>query len=513
MYVVTSQEMRSLDQYTIDVIGIPSIVLMENAGRAVAERIIQSYPGKDKRWLIMVGKGNNGGDGLVTARHLADAGFAVEIVFAVDPANLQGDAAVQRDVIANLGLPIFQYDKDTIEWNRYEGIVDALFGTGSRGAPKEPYASMIRQANRSGCKIVSIDIPSGLDSDTGRANDPCIRADMTVTLAFAKRGLSQFPGRALAGHIFVVPIGIPAKLPPAMGIQTIGIDPVVLHQLGIVDRLKRQSDTHKGSFGHVLVVAGSKNMSGAGILCCKSALRAGCGLVTWAIPEYVLELISGSVPEIMYAPIPGTSKGEWVGTDADSILALAEGKSAVVIGPGIGRFAGGNAWLRKIWEQLSIPLVVDADGLNLLAEDFENWQIRKASTILTPHPGEMARLIRRSTQEVQENRIEIAKTFATKHQLTVVLKGAGTVIATKDGHVYVNPTGNPGMATAGTGDTLAGIIASLLAQSWTTEQAVTTAVYIHGIAGDLAFETYGNSLIASDLIDRLGDAFQSLHSI
>jgi ADP-dependent NAD(P)H-hydrate dehydratase / NAD(P)H-hydrate epimerase len=509
VYLVTAQEMRALDRHTIDVLGIPSLVLMENAGRKVAEQIQTVYPSQ-RTWLVLVGKGNNGGDGLVAARHLTDAGYQVDVLYAVDPALLTGDAAVQRDIVSRLGIPSFVYGQTPIDWSRYDGVVDALLGTGSRGTPKEPYASLIAEANGSHCRMVAIDIPSGLDADTGTIWQPCIQADWTVTLGFAKRGLYQFPGREKAGKIVVVPIGIPQKLPELFGIRSFSLNPDTLEQMAIGSRLVRPMHSHKGNFGHVLVVAGSKRMTGAGLLCCKSALRAGCGLVTWALPESLVEGVSGHVPEIMYAPIHDPIQGEWTNTSPDAILALASDKDVVVIGPGMGRFEHGSEWLEYIWRHLQVPLVVDADGLNLLANRFHAWGKRQAPTIFTPHPGEMARLLQASVQDIQSNRLEIARSFAVSHGVTLVLKGAGTVIATEAGDVYVNTTGNPGMASGGTGDVLSGLIGGLLAQSWSPVQAACTGVYIHGLAGDLAAERLGNSLLASDVVEELGRAFRTL---
>lgn len=390
MHIVTAEEMRRLDFHTIDRIGIPAVVLMENAGREIAREVMQLAETQDRagrqnrgaeterkadvrsasgshgelksgrkavddivddpvfafssrqqtsgRWLILVGKGNNGGDGLAAARHLADAGCEPTIVYAVPSNALAGDAAFQRDVAARLGLNTIVYGDKAIDWQAYDGIVDALLGTGTAGPPREPYASLIREANASGLPIVAADIPSGLDADTGAVFDPCIRASRTVALAFLKRGLVQFPGAQFAGQVVVRPIGIPARLVDDFAIRTF-----LLHERLLTERLKlqpdlpRQTDSHKGTYGHVLVAAGSRSMSGAGLLCAKAALRAGCGLVTWAVPDRLVEPLLGRLPEAMLAGLPDGGRGDWSAVPADELLTLAAERDALALGPGLGR--------------------------------------------------------------------------------------------------------------------------------------------------------------------------------
>ncbi|ASA25360.1 NAD(P)H-hydrate dehydratase [Paenibacillus donghaensis] len=461
-----------------------------------------------ERWFILVGKGNNGGDGLAAARHLREAGIAATLVYAVPPESLTGVAALQRDAAAALGLPALQYGRDRLDLAEGSGIVDALLGTGAAGAPRGAYAELIAAANRSGKAIVSADIPSGLDADTGATHEPCIQASVTVCLALLKRGLVQYPGAAAAGRVVVRSIGIPSSLAGEEdGVSAHLLTPEVLQQrLGVDVTRRRSPEGHKGTYGHVLLAGGTLRMSGAGLLSARAALRAGAGLVTWALPQQLLPYVAGAAPELMLAPAEDGGAGVWNAATADELLRLSGQRDVLAIGPGLGRFAGDTEWLRRLWEGTACPLVLDADALNILAEaDYSGWAQRKHPVILTPHPGEMARLAGRSTAEVQADRIGLALAYAAEHQVTLVLKGAHTVIATSEGQAYVNTTGHPGMGTGGAGDVLTGVISGLLAQGLNAAQAAAFGVYLHGEAGEKAACERGNpaSLIAGDIIEAL----------
>ncbi|MDP5276376.1 NAD(P)H-hydrate dehydratase [Chengkuizengella axinellae] len=511
MHVVTSVEMRKLDQYTIETIGIPSIVLMENAGREVANEIIfwsEQQKHRAKKWLILVGKGNNGGDGLVAARHLIEAGFDIKIIYAQSSDTFKGDMIIQYKITKNINLSSSVYQKDTISWTEYDGIIDALLGTGTKGTPKEPYSSLIDEANASGLPIFSIDIPSGLDADTGMIYQPCIQAHQTITLAFLKCGLVQSPGAEASGNVIVKPIGIPISSAENYPIHTYVLQPSVFtKKLNVDINLPRNVNTHKGTYGHVLVIAGTIQMSGAGLLCSKAALRSGSGLVTWILPKTVAKHMLGVLPEAMLFPIEDKNSGQWSLPSTENIINVSKNKESIVIGPGLGRFKDDELWLQKIWEGVNSPVVLDADALNIIsdAEHFKDWHRNKIPIIITPHPGEMARLMNCTTNEIQENRIQKARAYAVKHQLIVVLKGAHTIIALPNGSIYINNTGNAGMATGGAGDVLAGMIAGLLAQGFSAEQAAALGVYHHGLAGDRAAAKRNsqNSLIAGDIIEEL----------
>mgnify|MGYP001229636830 CR=1 FL=1 len=518
MYLVTSEEMRRIDRHAIDEIGIPSMVLMENAGRAVAEEIAKlssadrSSGGKrPPRWLVLAGKGKNGGDGLVCARHLTERGFEIGVVYAADPKTLTGEAARQRDIALKIGFTLEPYAPGTIDWARWDGVVDALVGTGASGAPREPSAALIREANASGLPIVAVDVPSGLDADTGETAEPCIRATLTVALAWPKRGLFAYPGAEAAGRVVVRSIGIPERSARSADVRAfVATEQAMADRLGVRLPVRRREDSHKGTYGHVLVAAGSRGMTGAGWLCAKAALRAGCGLATWAVPSALATESAGRLPEAMTAGIPDEGSGEWGRTRASDLAARAEGKQAVVVGPGFGRWTGDSDWLRELWGAVGAPLVLDADALNMLADPmgsggFAAWPARNQPAVLTPHPGEMARLCGLSVPEVQRDRIGLAAKFAARHGVVLVLKGARTVIAAPNGNAWVNATGNPGMATGGSGDALAGIIGGLLAQRFDAETAAVLGVYLHGAAGDRAASSRHSpgSLIAGDIIEAL----------
>ncbi|MEC0238008.1 NAD(P)H-hydrate dehydratase [Paenibacillus kribbensis] len=570
MYMVTADEMRQLDRYTIDKLGIPALTLMENAGRAVAdevmklcagrcgssngslgghtnptcgvddadvfrgqaiEKVTQTGPGElpghgevirtelwnhgrhavwqREHWYILIGKGNNGGDGLVAARHLTDAGLRVTVVYAASPDTLRGEAAAQRDVIAALGIPVIVYGRDALDLRGASGIVDALLGTGTQGPPREPYASLIREANASGAPLVSVDVPSGLDADTGALHEPCIRARVTVCLAYLKRGLVQYPGAEAAGDVVVRYIGIPPGLARECGVQLRLLTRDTLREALNVDVSRsRVPDGHKGTYGHVLVAGGSLRMSGAGLLAARAALRIGSGLVTWAVPEGLLPHVIGTAPELMLAAAATGRDGEWNADSAEELLQLAQARDVLAVGPGLGRFTGDTGWLRCLWEEYEGPLVLDADALNILASagpELDAWKPRSAAVVLTPHPGEMARLLSISTAEVQRDRITHARQYARTRGVTLVLKGARTVIACPDGTAYVNTTGHAGMATGGAGDVLTGIIAGLLAQGLNASQAAAFGVYLHGVAGETAarHRQHPAAVVAGDIIEAL----------
>ncbi|WP_313639845.1 NAD(P)H-hydrate dehydratase [Paenibacillus sp.] len=549
MFLVTAEQMRHLDSETIQRLGIPAIALMENAGRVIAQEIIalcrrrgregcrnaaewEDAGLKDaaldgngaafqvsadhaltldnaaaERWFILVGKGNNGGDGLAAARYLRETGIAVTLVYAVPPESLSGEAALQRDAAAAMGLPAVVYGRDRLDLAECSGILDALLGTGAAGAPRGAYAELIAAANSSGKVIVSADIPSGLNADTGETHEPCIHASVTVCLAFLKRGLLQYPGASAAGHVKVRAIGIPTSLAPESGVQVHLLTPEVLHaHLGVDLARRRSPEGHKGTYGHVLLAAGTLRMSGAGLLSARAALRAGCGLVTWALPQKLLPFIIGSAPELMLADVGGNEDGTWNAKTISELLKLGTDRDVLAVGPGLGRFKADTEWLRNLWEGTDCPLVIDADALNILAEaDYKGWASRRHPVILTPHPGEMARLASITTAEVQRDRIGLALSYAKEQGVTLVLKGAHTVIATPEGQAYVNTTGHPGMGTGGAGDVLTGMISSLLAQGLNAAQAATFGAYLHGLAGERAARQRNNqtAIIAGDIIEAL----------
>lgn len=513
MKVVTSQEMRDIDSRTINEIGVPGVILMENAGLAVVQVVKDVLAGK-KRVAIFVGRGNNGGDGLVVARHLAQAGYVVNVYLLAEPGRFAGDALTNLQIVQNLHLPIkLLLSQEAL--TEYQGeiqhsdvIVDAIFGTGLRGAVRGFAAEAIDFINRNvDCPVVSIDLPSGLEADTGRAEGTCIRANHTVTMGLPKRGLLLHPGVDFTGKLTVADIGFPEEVIDA---QNISVNWVRERE---TTRLlpTRPRDAHKGTCGHVFLIAGSVGLTGAATLASEAVLRVGAGMATLGIPESLNPIMEEKLTEVMTVPL--------CETDAQTLSLNAEGKifellqraNVAAIGPGLSRNSATVELVHRLCTKVELPKVIDADGLNALAEKPELLDELGSEAILTPHPGEMARLLGCSIQEVESDRIGIPQNFAKEHGVTLVLKGAPTITASPSGEVYLNSTGNAGMATAGMGDVLTGAIAGLLAQGLNPVDAAILGVYVHGLAADIAAEKIGESgIIAGDVLRRLPEALNAI---
>ncbi|AEG59048.1 bifunctional ADP-dependent NAD(P)H-hydrate dehydratase/NAD(P)H-hydrate epimerase [Desulforamulus ruminis] len=514
MRVVTAAEMKKIDQLAVEQYGIPGIILMENAGLRAVE-VIESLAGpiQGKTFTILVGKGNNGGDGLVVARHLHNKGARVKLLLAVKPDDLQGDARINLNIWQKMSQPVFQINQTNginvlkMALLNTHMVVDALFGTGFRGRVNDKLGQVMNMVNASPAPVISIDIPSGLEADTGRSHGPCIRAAHTVTFGLPKVGLVLEPGATYAGTLHIVDISLPKVLTESSEIYR-----QLLTAEGVAAWFApRKPDSHKGIYGRVLVVAGCRGMVGAARLASMGALRAGAGLVTLALPGSLQPVAASQMDEVMTLGLPETGEGSLAGAALDLILERCQQADALVLGPGIGTEPETRQWVQELLPQLALPSVIDADGLNALAGAAELWKQAKAPMIITPHPGELSRLLNTPVQEIQKDRIETARDAAHQWKLVTVLKGAGTVIATPDGDVYINPTGNPGMATGGSGDILAGMTASLLAQGFQPERAAAAAVYLHGLAGDLAARELGQAgMIAGDILRYVPAAFKSM---
>ena len=515
MKVVTAVEMRQIDQDTIEGVGIPGIVLMETAGSAIVRAIKQHYP-TCHRIGIFVGKGNNGGDGLVIARQLAHAGRDVH-VFLVSPAeSFTGEAEINLQIAKRLGLQIeFYGNSETLPTTlaSCELLVDAIFGTGLRDTVRGSIATVIKTLNNFSIPILSVDLPSGLDANTGHPLGTCVRADRTVTIGLPKRGLLVHPGAEFAGKLEVVDIGFPEQVIDAQGIK--------VNWTTTTQALQwvppRPPASHKGTYGRVLVVAGSTGMTGAAALASEAALRAGAGLVTLATPKHLNPILEGLLPEVMTLPLPETDAGSLSVSAASAILEFAEKtKSVLAIGPGLSQHSDTVLLVHQLVREnreraLNLRMVVDADGLNALSQVPEVISLLDREAILTPHPGEMSRLTSSSVPSLEADRIRTAQQFASEHNLTLVFKGAPTVTGLVNGDVWINSTGNPGMATGGMGDVLTGIIAGLMAQGHSNETAAVLGVYLHGLAGDIAAETLGmHGLVASDVLKAVPKAISSL---
>lgn len=502
MRLVGAAEMSAIDRAAIEGFGIPALTLMDRAGRAVAEAA-EALAAPRGRIVVVCGGGNNGGDGYVAARLLRGTGRDAEVVALVRADRLSHDARAVREQAERAGVPIDdQGELLSFEAGPGDVVVDAIFGTGLARAPEGAFAEAIARIlslRARGARVLAVDVPSGLSADTGRPLGPCVRADRTVTFGFMKRGLSIFPGADHAGDVSVVDIGIPQAAAERV--------PVTCEMLTEAEARAllppRRADAHKGDAGRVLVVAGSRGKTGAAHLALLGALRGGAGLVTLAAREEVLPLALSGLPEAMSQPLAGA--GALGRGDLDALAAAASGASALVVGPGIPRGAETAALLRSLLEKARIPAVLDADALNALAESPKLLAGLPPGIVLTPHPGEMARLVGKSADEVQQDRIGIAAAKAKEWGVTVVLKGARTVVAAPSGPPAVVPTGNAGMATGGTGDVLAGLVGALLAGGLPAASAARVGAFVHGRAGDLAARNHGQrGLLASDLARALG---------
>jgi len=514
MRVVTAEEMKRLDRAAIEEYGIPGLVLMENAGRQVVEVIKQVLGNvRGKVVTVFVGKGNNGGDGFVTARHLLNMGVEVKVLALADLEEITGDAAVNLEIWRKMGQKIYSlHHGDGINIVRLilmntDLIVDAIYGTGFRGKMAEKVGRVVEVLNGSGKPIVAVDIPSGLEADTGRVNGPCIRATNTVTFALPKLGLILEPGADYAGELHVADISIPSVLIENKAPQRYLITAELVKEW----LPPRPSAAHKGNFGRVVVVAGSRGMTGAAYLVGEAALRAGAGLITVAVPESLHDIMESKLTEVMTVPLPDTGKGSLSRGARQRILDLLEGADVLALGPGLSTMPEVVTMVRELMPLVRIPCVLDADGLNALAGEADILRKIQAPVVITPHPGEMARLMGVSTREIQEDRLSVAGKAATTWNVVALLKGARTVVAAPNGAIYINPTGNPGMATGGSGDVLTGVVAALIAQGMEPVHAASAGAYIHGMAGDLGAREKGMiGLTAGDIISKLPAATREI---
>jgi NAD(P)H-hydrate epimerase len=513
MRVLDARQMREADRRTIEDIGISSLVLMENAGRQVVSAIEATNAALlDGTVAVLCGRGNNGGDGFVIARTLLQRGVDVSVFLIGRVAEVRGDARINLDILGRLGLTVVEI-ADEQAWELHFSeiddatlIVDAMFGTGLKAPLAGLFETVVADVNASSIPVVAVDLPSGLSADSHEPIGPCIDATMTVTLAALKLPLVLPPAETHAGDVVIADIGIPdGVLDDLEGAR------VELLTRGAMRDIvaPRSADSHKGDYGHVLIVAGSMGKSGAAHLSAVGALRSGAGLVTVATAPGVQAIVAAMGPEYMTEGIAETPDG-LAAEEVDRVLDLA--RDVIALGPGLGHAPGTRRFVTTLVDRATVPLVLDADGLNAFTGSPGALVGREGrDVIITPHPGEMARLIGSTAHDVQARRLETAREFATSHRLYVVLKGHRTLIATPDGKVFINPTGNPGMATGGTGDVLSGMVAAWLAQLLDAEAACKLAVYLHGLAGDLAEADCGDAPMTSiDLARHLSDAFLDL---
>ena len=514
MKILTSAEMREIDRTAIEELGIPGIVLMENAGLRTVRALKARFPSiAGERIVVVAGKGNNGGDGFVVARHLFNAGAKPEVLLLAARDEVKGDAAVNLAIALKMGLAVTEV-RDAAAWkkariavSRASIVVDALFGTGLERPLEGLFASAVEDMNRSAAFKVAVDIPSGLSADRFEIIGPSVEADLTVALAAPKIAHVFPPAAERVGELVVAPIGIPPALfeNPALKLELVEESTVRPYFA------RRKRDTHKGSYGHLLIFAGSLGKSGASVLAGRAGLRMGAGLVTVATAAGVLPSIARGMAELMTEPLAETPGRTIAAAALPRAAALLKGKNAVLVGPGLSTNDSTAEFVLGLLPKIKVPCVIDADGLNILASRLEVLERLEAPAVLTPHPGEFARLAGRTNEEVLSHRLELAPEFAAKHGVILVLKGYRTLIAAPDGRVFVNPTGNPGMATGGTGDVLGGMIASQIAQKHDILGAVLSAVFAHGLAGDVAADRLGErSLVAGDIIRFLPPALKAL---
>ena len=532
MKVVTSEEMRKIDRKTIRDYGISGSVLMERAGLKVSEKIKELF--EKRKVIILSGGGNNGGDGIVAARNLHEWGWNVKVVLLTDKDKLSNDCLVQYKTALKAGVPIEVRKKVDKKDLHSALVIDAIFGTGLGRDVKGNIAEAISLLNAFDNPVVSVDMPSGISSDTGQIMGEAVRADYTVTFGLPKRGHLLYPGAEHAGKLFIEDIGFPDEL---LKSEKIRVELIEKKEVSLLIPERRRY-SHKGDYGHVLVIAGSRGKTGAALMCAKACLRAGAGLVTIGVPETLMDVFQSRATEEMTLPLPDSGDGTLSSKAADSILKfLADKADVLAIGPGISVTGDTKKLISTLVLNSTASMVMDADAINALEGDKHVLRKAKAPVILTPHIGEMARLLQKSAPppippprggrvregvkasnaelrtSIENDRINTAMKFAKDTGTYLVLKGTPTVISEPEGNVFVNPTGNPGMASAGVGDVLTGMISAFLGQGLNPLEASILGVFMHGLAGDIVASKKGeHSLIASDIIEAIPEAFLSLRS-
>lgn len=506
MKIVTAAEMRAIDSATSERFDVPSLTLMENAGAAVAEHVL-AHHGAARRVVVFCGKGNNGGDGFVAARRLHQKGKTVQVILLASPADLKGDAAVMYGKLPVAAIVVTareDFKTDRVRLSLPADLyLDALLGTGFQPPVRGLYADAIEILNAAQAPVIAVDIPSGADADAMAPQTGVIaRADSIVTFTAAR------PAHVFSlltdGSTYVAGIGSPEEAI----VSSLHLNVITARDFAPLIE-QRPVESNKGNYGNVLVVGGSLGKAGAAAMAGMSALRAGAGLATVATPKSVLPTVAGFHPEVMTEPLPETDAGTIAASASERLDALAKGKRVLAIGPGISRFPETSRLVRTLVAKSEIPVVLDADGLNAFESHTNELNGKGRLLVITPHPGEMARLAGCSTADVQKDRLGVARRFAREHDLIVVLKGHRTLVVQPDGEAWANTTGNPGMSTGGTGDILTGIVAAMIAQHpHDTFLAILAAVHLHGLAGDVMLESVGeHSMVATDLLRGLPEAF------
>jgi NAD(P)H-hydrate epimerase len=496
--------MARLDRYAIDHLAIPGLILMENAGRDIAATALRMLQSACARTVhIYCGAGNNGGDGYVIARHLANHGYDVTTYILAPREKIKGDALTNLLILEKMAMPV-HYIERVPATDRPALVIDAMLGTGVSGPLQGLYAEIVEFINQLQVPALAVDIPTGVNADTGAVPGPAIHADVTCTMAYAKPGLLLPPGREHCGELEIMDISLPQQ---ALAAQP--VDTWLLQEQDIAERLpKRARDSHKNRVGTVAVIAGSTGYCGAASLTATACLRSGAGLSYLAIPKSLNTIFAGKLTEVVLWPCEDSGRGYLGAGNLEELISRIEPQNALAIGPGLGQAEATGQLLFALLASLNKPVVLDADGLNLVSRNIDAVNTYQGPMVLTPHPGELARLIGKSTQQIAADRIAVARQTAIALGKVLVLKGSPTVIAEPAGKVYINSSGNAGMATAGSGDVLTGAVAALLAQGLSALDAALVGVYIHGAAGDLAREQKGEmGMIARDILAMLPRAF------
>ena len=507
MFIVTAQEMASLDRQTIEEIGIPGIVLMENAGRGAAAFFQEVLPDLlNRRITVLAGSGNNAGDGFVLARLFWLKDADVRVICLCSPDRLKGDALTNFRIMEKLGIPVYVWDEQADfeqQWPWIEEsdvLIDAILGTGLQSEVHGLFRTVIEAVNALSVPILAVDVPSGLDASSGKIMGAAIHALATATFGLPKVGQVLAPGEDHVGRLGVVDIGIPAQVVESSGIRRWWLD----EELTSSWLQARDPATHKGHAGHVAAWAGSPGKTGAAALLCQGAGRVGAGLVTLFVPSSLNAILETKLTEAMTYPLAETSAQCVSRTALTEILKQLEGKQAFALGPGISVHPEVRALVQDLVAQCPCPMVLDADALTAMADDVERFTQTNAPLVLTPHPGEMARLLDDTTAAVQQRRLEVTGEFSRRYGVTLVLKGHRTIIAAPDGRLAINSSGNPAMASGGMGDVLTGMIAGFLAQGFEPFQAACLGVYVHGAAADRSLgDVASRGLLASDLLAEI----------
>ncbi len=515
MYLVTASEMKEIDKLTFEKYGIPQSILMENAGANTVAAILNEMGNVVlKKIYIFCGDGNNGGDGFVIARHLKSEGAIVRIVFCGDEKKLSNESAINLKAAKNYGIDILNVssikdiERITDDIITADIIIDALIGTGLKSEVRELTAKIILFINNLRKYTVSVDVPSGVNSDTGNVMGVAVYANLTVTFGLPKIGISIYPGLQHVGKLVVADINFPPQLlsiPRKNILVTAELIPQILPY--------RHPNANKGHFGPILIIGGSRGMGGAVSLAAKAALKTGAGVVIAAVPDNLHDSIKSSSDEVIVAPLKETEDGFISADNLKRIVELAEKAKVVVIGPGLGRKRESQSLVFELIHELDKPLIIDADGINAVSEDKKHLKNIKKDVIITPHLGEMSRLTGFTIEEIIKDKIKVIKEFISEYKINVLLKDGRSIFGDVDGNIYINTTGNSGMATPGAGDVLSGIIAALVAHDIPLQQAAIVGNFLHGQSGDLLLkEMSEEGIIANDIINKIPVAIKNLRN-